>query len=133
MKKVKVFGMCAVLLVAGTLMSFAAMTSNGQSNSSVTVPAGLQENVIQTAVENNCISADDARVLAESNAMQECVDAFVNSGFDPSAVVDKIAEIGVSSGKFSSKEEAKAAMKVTAEQMRKNESNWQKLYNLLGL
>ncbi len=115
-----------VLLVAGIMMSFTVANN-------IVIPTGVQNKVIEMAVSNGCISQSDAQTLIDTNAAQQCLDAFVSSNYDPSAVVDKLAEIAVSSGKASSTSEAKATMKATAEKLRKDESNWALLYSLLGL
>ncbi len=127
MKKMKIFAVSTlVLLVAGATMSFTVANN-------IVIPTGVQNKVLEMAVESNYLSQSDAQTLIDTNAAQQCLDAFVSSNYDPSAAVDKLAEIAVSAGKARSKAEAKAMMKTTAEQLRKDESSWALLYNLLGL
>ena len=130
MKSIKMIMMSVALLVEGTMLSFAG---NPEEAAMVIVPSGIQSRVIDLAVSNHCISRSDGDILKSANAIQQCVDAFVRSGFDPSAAVDELADIAVRSGKFPGKKEAKSAMKATSEKLRKKESNWKKLYDILGL
>ncbi len=130
MKKIKFFAVSAVaMFFASTTMAFAS----DNSSSLVSVPESLQKEVLQLAVDNNAISQRDAKVLLETNAAQQCLDAFISSGFQPSAAVDKLAEIGVEAGYYSNVSEAKANFKSVAENLRKNEANWAVLYKMLGL
>jgi len=110
-------------------MSFATSKVTEQ----IPVPKTIEQKVIDIAIDYGIISKSEGTFLSDNNAAQQCVDAFVSSGFNPSAVVDKLAEFGVSSGKFKTKEACKKQMKSTIEKERKKESNWTKLYRLLNL
>lgn len=112
-------------------MSFTNPTSDNASK--IIVPEAIESHLIQLAQDYGCVNSSEAKTLKDTHAVQQCTDAFVSSGFEPSAAVDKLADIAVESGYFKSKSAAKTAMKSTAEHARKKESNWTKLYNLLGL
>ncbi len=135
------FGACALLALAGTMFSHAAGTCDGRDGGqggvrdgqTVTVPADIKEKVIQAAIDNNLVTREEADILTGTDAIQQCVDALMGSGCDPKAAVDRLAEIAVASGKASDKAQAKARMKAAAEEMRKDGSMWQALYDLLGL
>lgn len=126
--KIKAIYLCAVFLVSGTLMSFG---SNPESK--FPIPKSAEEKLINMAVSHGAISKQEGVFLVENHAIQQCVNAFVSSGYELSAAVDKLAELGVSSGNFKTKDEAKQEIKKTVEKTRKKESNWSKLYKLLGL
>lgn len=128
-RKVKAVYLCAALLVCGALMSF----SSNIPESKFPIPKSAEEKLINIAVSHGAISEQEGVFLVENHAIQQCVDAFVNSGYEPSAAVDKLAELGVSSGEFKTKDETKQEIKKTVEKARKKESNWSKLYRLLGL
>lgn len=127
--KIKAIYLCAALLVSGALMSF----SSSNPGSEFPIPRPAEEKLINMAVSHGAISQKEGTFLTENHAIQQCVDAFVSSGYKPSAAVDKLAELGVSSGNFKTKDEAKQEIKKTVEKARKKESNWSKLYRLLGL
>ena len=128
-KKVKTIVVCAVLMVSGALMSF---TSSNPS-SAFPVPKLFEEKAIGMAVKHGYLSTSEGQMLTDNHAIQQCVDAFISSGYEPSAAVDKMAEIGVSSGKFQTKSQAKQVIKKTVEKARKKEANWKSLYRILGL
>lgn len=130
-KKMKFKFLYVVLFVvtAGFLMSFTAK----QDVSPFVVPSSWENKLLDEAVKRKVISANDREFMVENHVIQECVNAFVASGYKPSAAVDKLAEYAVSSGKYSNKTEAKTKMKTTIEKERKKESNWKLLYKTLGL
>lgn len=128
-RKIKAIYLCAALLVSGTLMSF----SSSNPGSQFPIPKPAEEKFINMAVSHGAISQQEGQFLTENHAIQQCVDAFVSSGYEPSAAVDKMAELGVSSGTFKTKAEAKQEIKKTIEKARKKEANWSKLYRMLGL
>lgn len=129
-RKFKICLVGALLAVPMMLMSF---TPKGNTPADTFMPKSAESKLIQLAVDNHFISASEAQILKDNNAIKQCADAFFSNGCDPAAAVDKLAEIAVSSGKFKTKAEAKAAMKKTSEAARKKESNWTKLYKMLGL
>lgn len=128
-KKIKAILVCAALMMSGALMSF----TSSNPTSAFPVPKPLEEKVIGMAVRHGYLSTSEGQMLTDNHAIQQCVDAFVSSGYEPSVAVDKMAEIGVSSGKFQTKAEAKQAIKKTVEKARKKEANWKKFYRILGL
>lgn len=130
MKK-KILTLVAIVATTVGLMSFTR--SEDKSQNVVTVPTALESRLLETAVAQHLISSHDAKILADEEAMQQCLDAFVKSGFEPSAAVDKLADIAVESGTFKTNEAAKKAMLKTIENARKNEANWTAFYNILGL
>lgn len=132
MKQMKSFILGLVLLLAaGAMMSFTQPSDNAVAREFV-VPQAIEEQVYEAAVEAGCLNQEEVQLLTENNAIQKCLNAYLKSG-DPKAAIDEIAEIGVSTGRFQSKESVKATIKSTMETSRKKESNWIKLYQMLGL
>lgn len=125
----KALCLCTGLICAGALMSFTSSNPTSQCP----IPEPVEGKIIQMAVSHRVISESEGAILTDYHAVQQCVDAFINNGYKPSAAVDKLAEISVAGGKFSSEAEAKRAIKKTIEKARKKESNWRKAYKLLGL
>ena len=117
------------VITTGFLMSFTAK----QDVSPFVVPSSWENKLLDWAIKKKVISANDRDFVVENHVVQKCVDAFVASGYKPSAAVDKLAEYGVSSGKYSSKTEVKTKIKATIEKERKKKSNWKLLYKTLGL
>lgn len=117
------------VITTGFLMSFTAK----QDLNPLVVPSSWENKLLDWAIKKKVISANDRDFVVENHVVQKCVDAFVASGYKPSAAVDKLAEYGVSSGKYSSKTEVKTKIKATIEKERKKKSNWKLLYKTLGL
>lgn len=130
-KKIKFKFLYVILFVitTGSLMSFTAK----QNLNPLVVPSSWENKLLDWAIKKKVISANDRDFVVENHVVQKCIDAFVASGYKPSAAVDKLAEYGVSSGKYSSKAEVKTKIKATIEKERKKESNWKLLYKTLGL
>lgn len=130
-KKMKFKFLYVILFVitTGSLMSFTAK----QNLNPLVVPSSWENKIIDLAIKKKVISANDRDFVVENHVVQKCVNAFIASGYKPSAAIDKLAEYGVSSGKYSSKAEVKTKIKVTIEKERKKESNWKLLYKTLGL
>lgn len=128
-KSSKFFAVIAMLFCSMTVMASAA-DKGGQK---INVPDALEAKAIEAAKSYGVITEKEAASLAETQAVQQCVDAFVASGFEPAAAVDKLAEIAVEQGYASNKQAAKRAMKRTVEKARTKESLWSKLYDILGL
>ena len=122
-----------ILAACGLGLTSMADSKGSEETSVITVPAALEDRVISTATSQHLISESDAKAIRDTDAIQRCVNAFVNSGYQPSAAVDELAETAVEAGKFTSKNSAKQAMKQGIEKARKNESNWAYLYSLLGI
>lgn len=127
-RRISVFAIIALPFVAMLTMSFV-----NHDNLTVEIPDALEAKVIDIAKGNGLITSGEAAALEETDAMQRCVDAFVASGFEPSAAVDELARISVEKGYFSNVESAKKAMRDSAEKARKTESSWTRLYTILGL
>lgn len=117
------------VITTGSLMSFTAK----QNLNPLVVPSSWENKIIDLAIKKKVISANDRDFVMENHVVQKCVNAFIASGYKPSAAVDKLAEYGVSSGKYNSKTEVKIKIKATIEKERKKESNWKLLYKTLGL
>lgn len=117
------------VITTGFLMSFTAK----QDLNPLVVPSSWENKLLDWAIKKKVISSNDRDFVVENHVVQKCVDAFVASGYKPSAAVDKLAEYGVSSGKYSSKTEVKTKLKATIEKERKKKSNWKLLYKTLGL
>lgn len=113
------------------MMSFVNPTV--ESKSAIDIPDAFEAKVIHVAKSYGLITEKEAVALMETQAIQQCVDAFVANGYEPSAAVDKLAEITVEQGYFKNKEAAKRVLKNYAEKARKTESLWTKLYDYLGL
>lgn len=130
-KKMKFKFLYVILFVitTGSLMSFTAK----QNLNPLVVPSSWENKIIDLAIKKKVISANDRDFVVENHVVQECVNAFIASGYKPSAAIDKLAEYGVSSGKYSSKAEVKTKIKAAIEKERKKESNWKLLYKTLGL
>lgn len=132
MKQIKSFILGLVLLIAsGAMMSFTQPSDSSVAREFV-VPQTLEKQIYGAAVEAGCLNWEEAQLLTDNNAIQKCMNAYLKSG-DPKAAIDELAEIGVSTGRFQSKESVKATIKSTMETSRKKESNWTKLYQMLGL
>ena len=133
MKK-KILTLAVLVMAAFAMMSFSnSGDSNETTPTTIPVPMTLQNKVIDTAVSHHFISESDAKAIRETDCMQRAVNAFVSSGYEPSAAVDEVAKCAVESGKFKTEKAAKAAMKRAIEKARRNESNWQALYKICGL
>lgn len=117
------------VITTGFLMSFTAK----QDLNPFVVPSSWENKLLDWAIKKKVISANDRDFVVENHVVQKCVNAFVASGYKPSAAVDKLAEYEVSSGKYSSKTEVKTKIKATIEKERKKKSNWKLLYKTLGL
>lgn len=133
MKK-KLLTLAVLVMAAIGLMSFTNGGENHETTpTTIPVPTALQEKVINTAVSHHFISESDAQAVRKTDCIQRAVNAFVSSGYEPSAAVDEVAKCAVESGKFKTEKAAKAAMKRGIERARHNESNWQALYKICGL
>lgn len=134
-RKISAFACIAALLMAGVTMTSSAPynASNNNEGTTSVIPEALAEKIICAARDNQFITAEEAMTLSETGAIQQCFDAFVASGYDPSAAIDKLAEISVEAGYFKDVASAKAAMRGAADKARRDESNWAKFYALIGL
>lgn len=121
----------ALLFGVMVTMSFANPAAKGART--IAIPDKVKSQVIDVAKDNGFIGEREAAILEETDAIQQCVDAFVASGYDPSAVVDKLAEISVEKGYYTSTGAAKKGIRRGLEEARKSEANWTKLYAILGL
>lgn len=128
-KKICILAACVTAAIG--MMSFSS--KDGGTPTTIPVPAALQEKVINVAKAHHLISESDAKAIVETDCMQRAVNAFVSGGYEPSAAVDEVAQCAVESGKFKTKNAAKAAMKQGIEKARHNESNWQSFYKICGL
>lgn len=131
MKK-KILLIALPMMAAIGLMSFTNNESQG-SNQTITVPASLQKQVLNMAVENHLLSNSDAQAIKETDCIQRAVNAFINNGYDPAAAIDEVAKAAVEAGKYSNTAEAKRAIKKEIEKARNNNSYWNSFYKMCGL
>lgn len=117
------------VVAVGGLMSFTAK----QDLNPLIVPSSLENKLLDAAINKKVISSNERDYMVKNHVVQECVNAFVASGYQPSAAVDKLAEYGVSSGKFKTKKQVKNKIKFAIEKERKKASNWKLLYKTLGI
>lgn len=132
MKKTRIY-FTSIALLFGAMMSMTFANPSTKVDVASSLVKGIEAKIISVAKSSGIISDKEAATLVESEAMQQCVDAFVESGYDPSAAVDKLAEISVQKGYFKNKADAKKAFKNAAEKARKSETLWDKVYGMLGL
>ncbi len=120
-----------VASVVVAVMSMVAMPS--MAAESVILPTSMTNAVIDMAVQWQCLSPTAAQWLKDHNGAQQCIDAFMESGYKVSAVVDKLAELSVEAGYYPNVATAKMAMRKQADSARKDEGLWTKFCKAVGL
>ncbi len=126
----KNFKILAVSLVV-SVMSMSAVPCSAANK--IDIPKEVATTVLDMAVEMQCLSPTEAKWLKDHNGLQQCMDAYTESGYNMSAAVDKLAELSVQAGYYPSVAKAKESMKAIADQARRNDNLWNRIYNVLGL
>lgn len=119
--------------VGGETEDLAVSAAEESASAEATVMGSVANGILETAKEKGYVSDRDFNKIEKSKIIEKTFQALVDNDYDPSAAVDKAAEIAVEQGWARSKAGAKRALRTQIERARKNESLINKLYRALGI
>lgn len=110
-----------------------ALSAADETSAEAELVGGIASGIMDKAIEKGYGTERDKNAVTNSKIIEKTFQAFLDNDYDPTAAVDKAAEVAVEQGWARSKSDAKRKLRKGIENARKDESLINKIYDVLGI